>query len=58
MTNAELAQLILDRFTPFAFKCECKGTHPDCSSVFNAPSMQAQFGTVIRIANYIETLED
>jgi len=47
----ELAEIILDRYTPFAFKCECSGAHYDCQDSQN--EMYQQFETVQRIAKYI-----
>jgi hypothetical protein len=58
MTNQELANLITERFTPFAFLCDCKGTHPDCASLLNSDNAWVQTDTVYRIAKFIETLED
>jgi hypothetical protein len=54
MTELDLeqfAQIILDRYTPFAFKCECNGTHPECADARTAT--HTQYDTVLRIAKYI-----
>ena len=47
----ELSEIILDRYTPFAFKCECNGADYDCQDAQNAT--YTQFETVQRIAKYI-----
>ena len=47
----ELSEIILDRYTPFAFKCECNGAHYDCQDARTAT--YTQFDTVQRIAKYI-----
>ena len=47
----ELAEIILDRYTPFAFKCECNGAHYDCQDAQTAT--YTQFDVVQRIAKYI-----
>ena len=49
----ELSEIILDRYTPFAFKCECEcnNEHPECASA--KVEMYQQFDTVQRIAKYI-----
>jgi hypothetical protein len=56
MTNAELAQLIRDQFTPFAMSCPCKGEHSDCNEAMQNEYLWAQYDTVVRIANYIQKL--
>lgn len=58
MTNAQLADLIRERFTPFAFTCECKGSDPECQVTLDDPAMWGQYNTVTRIADYITNLED
>tara|TARA_R110000868_G_scaffold406463_1_gene686891 strand:- start:332 stop:553 length:222 start_codon:yes stop_codon:yes gene_type:complete len=47
----ELSEIILDRYTPFAFKCECDGQHYDCQVARN--ETYQQFDTVQRIVKYI-----
>jgi hypothetical protein len=49
----ELSEIILDRYTPFCFKCECEcnGEHAECASA--KIEMYQQFDTVQRIAKYI-----
>ena len=49
----ELAEIILDRYTPYAFKCECKGAEPTCSQARQDISTYTQYDTVSRIAKYI-----
>ena len=49
----ELSEIILDRYTPFAFKCECKGTEPTCSQSRQDVFTYAQYDTVSRIVKYI-----
>jgi hypothetical protein len=49
----ELSEIILDRYTPFAFKCECKGTHGTCSQARQDVSTYTQYDTVQRIVKYI-----
>jgi hypothetical protein len=54
-----LADEIKKRFTPFAFTCECKGTHPDCNNAINNDVYAiAQNDTVTRIVEFIETFKD
>ena len=57
MNNIELAEIIRKRFIPFAFTCECAGSHPDCAAVFDSPSAWSQHDTVLRIARFLENLE-
>jgi len=57
MSNNELAEQIIDRFTPVAFTCECKGTHPSCKDTIETPYAFAQAETVRRIAEWIKTLD-
>jgi hypothetical protein len=47
----ELSEIILDRYTPFAFKCGCKGEHSECADA--QVETYTQFDTVQRIAKYI-----
>ena len=49
----ELSEIILDRYTPFCFKCECEcnGQHSECAEA--RIEMYQQFETVQRIAKYI-----
>jgi predicted NodU family carbamoyl transferase len=54
MTNLNLAQIIRDQFTPFAFTCECKGADYDCQDVLQNPYMCGVMDTVTRIANYLD----
>ena len=49
----ELSEIILDRYTPFAFKCECKGTEPTCSQARQDVFTFAQYDTIQRVAKYI-----
>jgi hypothetical protein len=58
MTNEELAQKIIDRFTPFAFLCECGGEVDDCATGREYPSLIVQNDTVARIARYIKSLDE
>jgi hypothetical protein len=57
MNYSELSQLIQDRFTPFAFTCDCKGTHEECAEAMRSTAMWAQADTVMRIALFIAKLE-
>jgi len=52
----DLPYLIRDRFTPFAFLCDCNGTEPECFATRRNPSMMATHETIERIARFIETL--
>jgi hypothetical protein len=54
MSNADLAQIIRDLFTPFAFSCECNGADYDCQDALQNAYMYGVMDTVTRIANYIE----
>ena len=56
MNNTKLAELITDRFMPFAFKCNCEGNHADCAEVLSDRAVWAQRETVERIAEYITKL--
>jgi hypothetical protein len=47
----ELSEIILDRYTPLAFKCECNGAHYDCQD--SQKETYQQFDTVQRIAKFI-----
>jgi len=53
MSN-DLAEMIRARFTPYAFTCECQGSHEDCASARKTPSVYIQMETVRRIAKFIE----
>jgi len=61
MTNTNiqeiLAKNILDRYTPFAFKCDCLGTHAECESAMQDTYAYAQMDTVRRIAEYIKNFD-
>lgn len=53
----EISELIRNHFTPFAFTCECGGTHPDCNYVMTENTYAiAQNDTVERICDFIERL--
>lgn len=58
MNNLELAQLIRDRFTPFAIECECKGSDPECRVALDDPAVWSQYNTVTRITEYVTSLGD
>jgi hypothetical protein len=58
MTNQELAELIRNRFTPFAFSCDCNGAHSDCYEVRSHDASIATYNTVTRIALWIQGLQD
>ena len=58
MTNSNLAQIICDQFTPFAFTCECDGADYDCQDVLQDPYMRGVMDTVNRIANYLDKIVD
>lgn len=58
MSNKELAQEIIKRFSPFAFTCECGGTDEDCADARTNPVLYNQYATVVRIAKWLETQED
>lgn len=53
MSN-DLADIIRERFTPFAFTCECEGTDPACFTTRRNPTMIATHETIERIAAFIE----
>ena len=54
LTHSELATAIRERFTPLVFACDCKGSHPECQSALDNPSIWSQYETVQRIAKFIE----
>jgi len=58
MTNAELAQTILNRYTPLAFACACKGADWDCENAINDPYLNGVMDTLRRVAEYISNLEE
>jgi hypothetical protein len=59
MDNTKLAELITERYMPFAFKCDCQGDHPDClDTKVNDTWALAQADTVYRIAKYITELKE
>ena len=53
MSN-DLADIIRERFTPFAFRCEYEGTDPACFITRRMPTMIATHETIERIATFIE----
>lgn len=57
MNNIELAEIIRKKFIPFAFLCECAGKDPECAKVFESPAEWRQHDTALRIAYFIEKLE-
>jgi len=57
MDYLELSKKIQERFMPFAYTCECKGTHPDCADAMRNSAMWSQADTVMRIALFIEKLK-
>lgn len=57
-TYVELADELKDKFYPYAFKCGCKGEHPDCQDAMNTSAVWSQYDTVNRIAKYIISLGD
>jgi hypothetical protein len=57
MDYLELSKKIQERFMPFAYTCECKGTHPDCADAMRNSAMWSQADTVMRIALFIEKIK-
>lgn len=58
MNYQDLSDLIIKRFTPFAFTCECKGAHPECARTRSEDTYAiAQNDTVSRIADFINKLD-
>ena len=53
MDYTELAKELTQRFTPYAFLCDCKGAHSECASARNDATTQSQAYTVERIALYL-----
>jgi hypothetical protein len=52
--RVQLANEILVKFTPMAFRCDCLGTHSECARVMREDaSAWAQHDVVKRIAAYI-----
>ena len=50
----QLADLIESKYLPFAWACECKGEHPDCSMTMSTDTYAiAQADTVLRITRLI-----
>jgi len=60
MNNAELLELadhIERKYLPFAWTCECKGEHPDCSMTMSTDVYAiAQADTVLRITRLIREM--
>ena len=50
-----LADEILNRFTPFAFKCECGGADADCASVRQDEAEQIRYYHLLRVVKFIES---
>jgi hypothetical protein len=57
MNYSELSKEIQDRFIPFAYTCECNGSHPECGEAMRSSAMWAQADTAMRIALFIAKLE-
>ena len=57
MTNSELQEIlaenILARYTPFAFKCECGGKDWDCEQATSDPYLNGVMDTLRRVYEYI-----
>lgn len=50
----ELADIIENKYLPFAWTCECKGGHPNCSMTISTDVYAiAQADTVLRITKLI-----
>jgi hypothetical protein len=58
MTNELLAQIILDRYTPFAFSCACGGKDWDCEQATNDPYLNGVMDTLRRVTEYIRNFEE
>ncbi len=55
MNIHDLPYLIRDQFTPFAFLCDCEGTHPECNRTRTQDTYAiAAHATIERIATFIE----
>lgn len=52
----ELWERVIDRFQPFAFRCECKGAEPSCARALNDAACNAQNNTVLSIAQWLRDL--
>lgn len=61
MTNSELQELlaknILDRYTPFAFDCECNGADYECQDALQNPYMYGVVDTLQRVVQYIQNFD-
>lgn len=60
MTKTELqniAQAIRDNFTPYAFKCSCKGEEKTCLAVLESDTEWARMDMVNKITRYIVELD-
>jgi hypothetical protein len=53
----KLADKIQEKFTPFVFKCGCKGSHPECARIMESPAIWAHYDSVKVITNYIRNLD-
>jgi hypothetical protein len=49
-----LAEIVLERYTPFAFACECEGSHPDCHAALQNPYLYGVMDTIRRVSDYIK----
>jgi len=53
----EIADIIESKYLPFAWSCECKGEHPDCSMTMSTDTYAiAQADTVQRITRLIREM--
>lgn len=58
MNKFEIAEAIRKNYIPLAFTCECAGNDPDCASVLADSAAWRQHDTALRIAKFIESLDD
>lgn len=53
---ALLADIIYTKFTPFAWRCSCAGSHPDCAGVKADETEQILHYQLKRIRKFVEGL--
>ena len=62
MTNTNIQELlaknILDRYTPLAFSCACKGADWDCENAINDPYLNGVMDTLRRVTDYIKNFDE
>lgn len=53
MSNDQLADIIIQKFMPLVFSCDCQGEHADCAQTLSDGKVWTQRDTVERIAQFV-----